>query len=114
RRFDIRRPGSRLRTEHIGDHFFSGKRCERQRTNEFLRRTGHDDLHANAAVLKEAHDFRRLISCYPTGHAQRNFHSRKAAATDSKIEPRPTELMPPPGSEIQPGVGGAETTPAFE
>src|ERR1700687_3701156 len=48
---------------------------------------GHDDLHTNAAVLKEAHDFRRLISCHPTGHAQRNFHSRKAAGTASTSSP---------------------------
>src|ERR1700686_3829661 len=87
RRFDIRRPGSELRTEHIGDHFFSGERCKGQRTNELLRRTGHDDLHTSAAVLKEAHDFRCLISCHPTGHAQRNFHSRKAAAAALRLSP---------------------------
>src|SRR4029077_17296547 len=87
RRFDIRRPGSRLRTEHIGDYFFSGEGCERQRTNELLRRTGHDDLDTNAAVLQKAHDFRRLISCHSTGHAQRNFHSRKEAATASRSSP---------------------------
>src|ERR1700686_2725151 len=87
RRFDIRRPGSGRRTEHVGDHFFSGERCERQRPNELLRRMGHDDLHTNAAVLEEAHDFRRLISCHPTGHAQRDFHSRKAAATASTSSP---------------------------
>jgi hypothetical protein len=41
----------------------------------------------NAAVLQKAHDFRRLISCNPTGHAQRNFHSRKMAATASTSSP---------------------------
>jgi hypothetical protein len=41
----------------------------------------------NTAVLQKAHDFRCLISCNPTGHAQRNFHSRRTAATASKPSP---------------------------
>ena len=37
--------------EHPGDHFFSGERGKGKRLDEFLSGAGHDDLHANAAIL---------------------------------------------------------------
>src|SRR5208282_2106551 len=101
------------RPEHIGNNFFTGEGCKGQRTNKLLRRARHHDLHTNAAVLQKAHDFRRLISCNPTGHAQRNFHSRKTAATASTSGPA-YRIDAASGREIQTRVprGGDGASPA--
>jgi len=42
--------------KHSGNHFFAGERGEGERANELLGRARHDDLHANATVLQEAHN----------------------------------------------------------
>ena len=66
------------RAEHIGDDFFSGERCKGERTNKFLRGASHDDLHANAAVLQQAHNFCRLVGRDSAGNAESNLHRNGA------------------------------------
>ena len=61
-------------SEHAGDDFFSGERGEGEGANELLGGAGHDDLHANAAVLQQADDFRRLVGCNPAGNAEGDLH----------------------------------------
>src|ERR1019366_10438682 len=89
----------------------SRERCECERTNKLLCRSRHHDLHPNAAVLQQAHDFRCLISCNATGHAQRNFHSRKSAATASASSPA-YRIDATTGARFNPR-GGEKTAPAL-
>ena len=60
--------------EHAGDDFFSGESGEGERADELLGGAGHDDLHADAAVLQQADDFRGLISCDSAGDAESDLH----------------------------------------
>ena len=98
-RFDIRL--RLVRAEQVGNNLFSGERSERERTNKLLGRTRHHHLHANTAVLQQADDFRRLISCDSTGHAQRNFHDKKTGAFSFESKRPPEELMPQTVREFQ-------------
>ena len=49
------------RTEHFGDDFFAGERGEGERSDEFLRRAGHHDLHVELFLLQAAHQFRGFV-----------------------------------------------------
>src|SRR4051794_32925624 len=60
--------------EHFSDYFFTGKRCEGKRPDEFLGRTGHDDLHPYPAVLQQANDFRRLVRRNAARDTKSYFH----------------------------------------
>ena len=60
--------------EHSCNYFFAGECCKGKGTNKFLRRSRHDHLHTNAAVLQQADNLRRLVSRNTTRHSQSNFH----------------------------------------
>jgi hypothetical protein len=60
--------------EHSGDHFFAGERSEGERADKLLSGAGHDDLHANTAVLQQANDFGRLVSRDSARHSESDFH----------------------------------------
>ena len=77
-----------FRSEQVGDDFFSGESGEGERTNELLGGAGHDDLHADAAVLEQADDLRRLVGCNATGDAESDFHSRKSSGNVLNSQPR--------------------------
>ena len=63
------------RSEHSGDNFFSGERREGKRPYEFLGGAGHDDLHANTAILHQADDLCSLVGRNSASDAEGNFHS---------------------------------------
>ncbi len=63
------------RREHSGNHFFAGERGEGKRTNKLLSRARHDDLHANAAVLQQPHNFGCLVSGDAARYSKSNFHN---------------------------------------
>ena len=60
--------------EHAGNDFFSGERGEGERTYKLLGGARHDDLHADAAVLQQADNFRRFVGRDAAGDAERDFH----------------------------------------
>ena len=62
------------RGEHVGDDFFAGESGKGERPDKLLRGVGHDDLHADAAVLQQAHNFRRLIGRNSAADAESDFH----------------------------------------
>ena len=62
------------RAEHAGDDLLAGERGEGQRADELLRRGGHDDLHAHAALLQLANDFGGLVGGDAAAYAQCDFH----------------------------------------
>ena len=61
-------------SKHVGDDLFTGERGKSQGANKLLCPAGHDDLHADAAVLQQADNFRRLIGCDAAADSERNFH----------------------------------------
>ena len=65
---------SLARGKHVGDDFFAGERGKGERANKLLRALGHDDLHADAAVLQQADNFRRLVGRNAATDSERNFH----------------------------------------
>ncbi len=60
--------------EHAGDDFFSGKGGEGEGPDEFLGGAGHDDLHADTAILQQANDLGCFIGCDSTGNAEGDLH----------------------------------------
>ncbi len=73
------------RGEHIGDDFFAGERGKGERANKLLRPLGHDDLHADAAVLQQANDFRRLVGRNPAADSECNFHELSVSSDELQI-----------------------------
>ena len=47
--------------EKLGDHFLSGQRRKRQRSDEFLRAARHHHLHVELLLLQPAHQFGGLV-----------------------------------------------------
>ena len=83
--------------EHAGDNFFPGKCGEGERTHEFLRGLGHDDLYADFAILQQADDFRRFVGCDPAAYAKSYLHgvrslddSRGAFECCGRVQPKQT------------------------
>ncbi len=62
------------RAEHAGDDLLAGQRGEGQRADELLRRGGHDDLHAHAALLQVADNLGGLVGGDAAAHTQCDFH----------------------------------------
>ena len=62
------------RGKHVGNNFFAGERGKGERANKLLRPLGHDDLHPDAAVLQQAHNFGRLVGRNAAADSERNFH----------------------------------------
>ena len=61
-------------SEHAGDDFFSGEGSEGEGLNELLGGAGHDDLHADAAILQQADNFGGFVGCDSAGDAEGDFH----------------------------------------
>ena len=62
------------RRKHIRNHFFARQSSKREGPYKLLRRPRHNHLHANSALLQQAHNFRRFISRNPAADAQSNLH----------------------------------------
>jgi hypothetical protein len=62
------------RGKHSCDDFFSGKGSEGEGADELLSGAGHDDLHADAAILQQANDFGGLIGCDAAGDTEGDLH----------------------------------------
>ncbi len=60
--------------EHAGNDFFAGECGEGERANKLLGGAGHDDLHANAAVLQEPYNLGCLVSRDAAGDSESNLH----------------------------------------
>src|SRR5712691_3404098 len=60
--------------EHSCNHFLAGERSEGERANELLGGAGHDDLHANAAVLQEPYNLGCFVSGDSAGDSESNLH----------------------------------------
>ena len=90
------------RRKHSSDNFLSGKRGEGEGTHKFLRGLGHDDLHADAAVLQKADDFGGLISSDAAGDAEGDLHNEFQFSifnfrlpSQSAITNRPSKIPSP-------------------
>ena len=60
--------------KHSSDDFFSGQSSEGERSNKLLSGSGHDDLHANAAVLQQADNFGGFVCGNSAADSKGNFH----------------------------------------
>ena len=58
----------------LGDDFFSGERSKGKGPDKLLGGAGHDDLHADTAILQLADNFSGFVGCDSAGDAEGDFH----------------------------------------
>ena len=61
-----------LRIEQVGEDAFAGKRADRERRDELLRRLGHDAAHREAALPQAANEVERFIGRDPAADDEEN------------------------------------------